>query len=166
MKIEIFENNFMNWNIIYKWEDIDHIKFERWFIWYFLFSGFILFCVIAWIFQGSYTMPIVFIMIWLFYLIAWKRILKNRKNALTTLWLLLWEKFYPYSKIELFYFSYYENIHILNIKESWKMSVPIEIPVINWDSAKIRNILIQQNIFENEEKKDWFTKRVCRKLKL
>lgn len=156
----------MNWENIYKWEDIDHIKFERWFIWYFLFSGFILFCIIFWIQQDSYTMSIVFLMILIFYLIASKRSLKNRKNALTTLWISLWEEFYPYSTIEFFYFSYYDNIHILNIKEIWKMTIPMEIPVVEWDSAKIRNLLIKQNVFEDEGKKDSFIKKLSRKLKL
>lgn len=154
------------WEVIYSWEDVDHIHSERWYTWYIFAFLFMLFVLIWWIREWVYTMPFVFVIVALVYIYTSSKKPFLQDNKITDLWISIGNKFIPYSDINSFWFIYFSNWSLLYIKTNWKFNSTIVVPVINWDPSIIRDLFIEAKVNEMEWMKEWFDDLLARKLKL
>lgn len=154
------------WEEIYSWKDIDHIKMEKWRTWYIVFILLICFSVIWGIIEGIYSMSALFLGIGLFYLYISNQDPHEQVNKLTTSGLVYGEQFAPYSDMNCFWIIYYKNVHFLHIKHNSMFHLDLVIPIIEWDSWTIRDILIWRNIKELDWMKESLDEAISRKLKM
>lgn len=160
-------NNRQNiWEIIYKWEDIDHLIPQRDKKRYIYASFFILFIIIWWIIDWSYSMSFVFLLIFFTYIYTSSQKAYLQKNIITDLWIKIWEKFIFYTEIKSFWFINFNNWNLLYLKTNFSIHPIVIIPVIDWDFSIVKNLFLEFWVDEIEWKKESIDQIIARKLKL
>ena len=154
------------WETVYSWNDIDHIKPHRWPLWYLVFIIVMVWSSAWGIYEGVYSMSVAFFLLLFVYLIFSSKDPVLRENKITTLWIFLWKKFIPYSDIHSFWFIYFSNAHLLHLKLNTKLNPVFVVPVVEWDSSVIRDLISWRNIIEIEGRGESVDETVTRIFKL
>jgi len=154
------------WKIVYSWNDIDHIKPHRWVLWYIIFTVIMIWSVVWWIYEWVYSMSVVFFILLFVYFIFSSKGPSMRENKITTLWVVLWKRFIPYSDMKSFWFIYFQNAHLLHIQLNSKLNSVLVVPVVEWDSSVIRDLMNWRNILEIEWRSESVDEKMTRIFKL